>query len=121
MFAFLLPIVSSVGAALRVPALAIFLGQLGANILGWFAARMTRGLAMNLTILTMIIGVAALSALAIKSLITGLSYVVPPYLSLGFSFFVPSNAIPCLSAIFAARVIRWVWVWQFYAINKVAG
>lgn len=117
---FLLPIISTIGNALRIPALAMFIGQLAATVLGWFAVRMTRGLAINLTVLTMVIALAAVTASLITLIITGLSYVSPPWLSQGFSYFVPSNAIPCLSAIFSARVIRWVWAWQFYAITKIS-
>lgn len=117
---FLLPILNGLGAALRIPALAIFLGQLAATVLGWFAVRLSRGLAINITIVVMVIGLAAAMALSLMALIKGLSYIAPSYLSVGFSYFVPSNAIPCVSAIFSARIIRWVWMWQFYAITKVS-
>lgn len=117
---FLLPVLNSIGSALRLPALAIFLSQLAATILGWFATRLTRSVAINLTVLTMVFGLALTTSLAIYAVLSGLSYVVPPYLSQGFAYFVPDNAVPCLSAIFSARVIRWVWEWQFYAITKVS-
>lgn len=117
---FLLPIISSIGSALKIPALAMFLGQLAANVLGWFAARMTRSLAINLTVLTMIIALAAGIALSLLAILQGLSYITPPYLGQAFSYFVPANAIPCVSAIFSARIIRWVWTWQFYTITKVS-
>lgn len=117
---FLLPILTNIGNALRLPALAVFLGQLAANVLGWFAAKMSRSLAINLTVITMIIGVATGIALSLLAILQGLSYVAPPYLSQAFSYFVPSNAVPCVSAIFSARLIRWVWSWQFYVITKVS-
>ncbi|EGU31007.1 hypothetical protein VII00023_20722 [Vibrio ichthyoenteri ATCC 700023] len=117
----LLPIISSIGNALKIPAIALFLGQLASTVLAWFAVRLSRGLAINLTVLTMIIALAASIALGITLIIEGLSYVSPPGLSQGFSYFVPSNAVPCLSAIFSARIIRWVWQWQFYAITKISG
>ncbi|WP_194089229.1 DUF5455 family protein [Vibrio hibernica] len=117
---FLLPIISGIGNLLRIPALIAFLAQLAATVLGWFALRLTRNVAINLTVLTMVIGLALTTALALSVIFSGLSYVVPPNLSEGFSLFIPDNAIPCLSAIFSARVIRWVWQWQFYAITKVS-
>ena len=117
---FLLPILNGISGALKLPALAIFLSQLAATILGWFATRVTRSVAINLTVLTMVVGLALTTALALNAIFSGLSYVVPPSLAQGFSYFVPSNAVPCLSAIFSARVIRWVWQWQFYAITKVS-
>ncbi|MGY3569731.1 DUF5455 family protein [Vibrio paucivorans] len=117
---FLLPLASTIGNALKLPAIATFIGGLAAQIMGWFAVRMSKGLAWNLTVLTMVIGLTLTVAFSINVLIAGLSYVVPPYVSSGFSMFVPSNAVPCLSAIFSARVIRWVWEWQFWAINRVS-
>lgn len=121
MLQFLLPVATSMSQALKIPALAIFLGQIAANILAWFATRMTKGLAINLTIITMVVSLAAGVALTVKSLLSGLSYVVPDYISIGLSFFIPDNAVSCLSVIFAARVARWVFHWQWYAIEKVAG
>ncbi|WP_089138188.1 DUF5455 family protein [Vibrio rumoiensis] len=117
---FLLPVISGISNLLRLPALAIFLGQLAATILGWLATRITRSVAINLTVLTMVLGLALTTALALSAIFNGLSYVVPPELSQGFAFFMPDNAIPCISAIFSARVIRFVWQWQFYAITKVS-
>jgi len=117
---FLLPIINGLGNALKIPAIAIFLGQLASTVLGWFAIRLSRGLAINLTIVTMVIGLAAVMALSLLTIIKGLSYIAPPNLAAGFAYFVPSNAVPCLSAIFSARIIRWVWMWQFYAITKVS-
>ncbi|MCC3818117.1 DUF5455 family protein, partial [Vibrio parahaemolyticus] len=32
----------------------------------------------------------------------------------------PNNAIPCVSAIYSARLLRWVWEWKFYAIVRAA-
>lgn len=117
---FLLPIINGISGLLRLPALAVFLGQLAATILGFLATRVTRTVAINLTVLTMVLGLALTTALALSAIFSGLSYVVPPELSQGFAFFIPDNAIPCISAIFSARVIRWVWQWQFYAITKVS-
>ena len=115
-----LPMLGSISTALRIPALAVFIGQLAATVLGWFAVRMTRGLALNLVVVTMVIGLAVAIATSMMVVISGLSYLTPSYINQAFSYFVPSNAIPCVSAIFSARVIRWVWQWQFYVITKIS-
>lgn len=117
----LLPILSGVGSALRLPAIATFLAGLAAQLFGFLATRFTRQVAINLTIIGMIIGLATAVALSIYGVMASLSYVVPPYVNQGMSYFIPDNAIPCLSAIFSARVIRWVWEWQAYVITKVTG
>ncbi|WP_194586391.1 DUF5455 family protein, partial [Vibrio anguillarum] len=43
-----------------------------------------------------------------------------PSLSVAWGMVVPANAIPCMSAVLSARVIRWVWAWQFYVITKMS-
>ena len=116
----LLPIISTIGSAMRLPALAAFLGGLGAQIFGFFALRLTKQVALNLTIITLVIGLALAIALVIQSTAVGLSYLAPPELRQGFAFFIPNNAVPCLSAIFASRPVRWVWEWQFYVVSKVS-
>ena len=116
----LLPIITTVGNVLRAPAFAAFLAGLASQVLGWFTVLFTRRIAINLTIITLIVGVALGFIVAIKVLLAGLSFVVPNQLATGLSLFVPSNAVPCLSVILSAKVIRWVWVWQFYAITKIS-
>ncbi|MGY5584766.1 DUF5455 family protein [Vibrio cincinnatiensis] len=116
----LLPIVNGVSKALSIPALAAFLAGLAANILSFFTQRMARSIAINLTVITLIVGITLTAATAIYAIGAGLSYVAPPYVLQAWGMVVPSNAVPCISAIFAARVVRWVWSWQFYVITKMA-
>ncbi|MCL9783238.1 DUF5455 family protein [Vibrio sp. S4M6] len=117
----LLPVISRIAGALSIPAAAMFFGNLAAQMIAWFAAKVTKQAAINLTIIILVIGLAASVAAGIYALLAGISYLTPPFLSDAFSFFVPNNAIPCFSACVSARFIRWVWEWQVYSIMKVAG
>ncbi|AGN30002.1 VI protein [Vibrio phage VFJ] len=117
---FLLPIITGITGALRIPAIAAFLATLAANILSWFSERFTRAVAINLTVLTMVIGLALAAASAMYALAAGLAEITPPYVVDAWGMFVPSNAIPCVATIFSAKVIRWVWGWQFYVITKMS-
>lgn len=114
-----LPILGEIGLATRLAAAAAFFGGLAANILGFFAKIVSRGLAINLTVLTLVIGLTLVVIAAVGGLAFGLSHVVPPYINVAASMVVPDNAIPCISTLYSARVIRWVWQWQYYAIIKV--
>ena len=120
MWVALLPVVNTVKNVLKVPAIAAFLAGLAGQILGFFTNFLTRKVAINLTIITMILGLALTVALSIKALATGLSYIAPPELVQGLSLFIPDNATYCVSIVFSAKVIRWVWSWQFYVITKVS-
>ena len=116
----LLPIISGVSTALRIPALVAFISQIAATLFGWFFIAKSRQLTLNLVILTMLVALTAALTLSIYTIAAGLSYVTPPYWSQAAGMFIPSNAIPCVSAISSARLIRWVWEWKFYAIVRSA-
>lgn len=116
----LLPIVSTIGTALRLPALAAFIAQIATTLFGWFFIARARNVTINLVILTLLIGLTAALTLAIYTLGVGLFYVVHPQWSQAAGMFIPNNAIPCVSAIYSARLLRWVWEWKFYAIVRSA-
>ena len=117
----LLPILSTIGNAMRAPALVAFLGGLAAKVFEFLFLRFTKQVAINLTIVTMIIGLATAVTYSIYALLTGLHFLVPSFISTAWGFFVPDIAVPCVSTILSARVMRWVWVWQVYIVTKVAG
>lgn len=116
---FLLPILGAIGTALRLPALAAFLAGLVSNVLAWFAQYFARNTAINLTIISTLIVLTAGTTGAIYAVASGLSQIVPPYVADAWGLFIPSNAIPCISAVFSARLLRWIWSWQFFVINKM--
>ena len=116
----LLPIISGVGAALRLPALVAFIAQLATTLFGWFFIAKSRNLTLNLVIMTLLIGLTVTLTLAIYTLGAGLSYVVHPQWSQAAGMFIPNNAVPCVSAVYSARLLRWVWEWKFYAIVRSA-
>ncbi|MDK9775538.1 MULTISPECIES: DUF5455 family protein [unclassified Vibrio] len=117
----LLPILTGIGNALRIPALAAFIAQIATTVFGWFFIAKARNVSIQLTIITMIIILTTALTLAIHAIAAGLSFVVPPYLSQAMSMFIPNNAIPCVSAVYSAKLLRWVWSWKFYAITSVGG
>ncbi|CCO48890.1 conserved membrane hypothetical protein [Vibrio nigripulchritudo SOn1] len=116
----LLPILTTVGNFARLPALAAFLGGIASQLLTFFATRFTRTVAINLTIVTMIIGLAYVTSMGIYTALTGLSFIVPDWIDTAFGFFVPNNAVPCASVVLSARLMRWVWEWQAWVILRMA-
>ncbi len=68
----LLPIVSTIGTALRLPALVAFISQIATTLFGWFFIAKARNVTINLVILTLLIGVTVTLTLAIYTLATGL-------------------------------------------------
>lgn len=112
MVAFLLPIISSVGSLLRLPALATFFATMLGNFIAffakWFTARTATQLGIIAAIASLTIGMIAL----IKTLILSISLVAPPLFSQAMSLIVPDNAPICISALVSAHTIKWVWQWQ---------
>lgn len=117
---FLLPMLSSITGALRIPAIVTFLSTLAANILAFFSERLVRSAAINATIVTLIIGLTIALTASLYAIMAGLSSIAPPYARDAWGMFVPSNAYPCLSAIWSAKLIRLTWQWKFYVITKVS-
>lgn len=116
----LLPVLSSVGGALRLPALAAFLGSLATKVFEIFFLKFSKQMAINLTIVTMILGMATAVSLTIYTMLTAIHFIVPSFISEAWGFFVPDIAVPCASTIMSARVMRWAWIWQMYTITKMA-
>ncbi|EKO3494134.1 DUF5455 family protein [Vibrio fluvialis] len=118
---FLLPVLNGISNVLKVPAIAAFLSSLATQVLGFFVnLKFARAVAINLTVITMVVGLTIASMTAVYAVGSGLSYVTPPFVAQAWGMFVPDNAVGCVSAIFSARIIRWVWSWQFYVITKVS-
>ncbi|MEK2066891.1 hypothetical protein WOB75_20285 [Vibrio parahaemolyticus] len=64
----LLPIVSTIGTALRLPALVAFISQIATTLFGWFFIAKARNVTINLVILTLLIGLTVTLTLAIYTL-----------------------------------------------------
>ncbi len=116
----LLSMLGAVGEAMSIPAIATFLASLAADIFAMLAKKFGRTLAMNATIILLIVTMTVALIMTINGMFMALSYVVPPYLSQAMALIVPSNLVPCMSLWFSAKTIRWAWTWHFYYIHSVA-
>ncbi|WP_394134398.1 DUF5455 family protein [Aliivibrio fischeri] len=117
---FLLPLLTTVSNAMRLPALAAFIAGLAAQLVAWLSTFVSKNIAINLAVIAVVVGLAVAIASGFWVMLEGISYVLPPEWSRGMAFITPPNAVPCLSAIAAARLTRWVWEWQIYVIHKVS-
>lgn len=118
--AFIPYLLSSIGSLMRLPALAVFITGLFGQLIGWLAQYVTRRVAVASTAITALVTLAVALTVTLNGIASNLSVAIPSELAQGIGMFVPDNAVPCLSAVLSARLIRWAWEWQFYAIDKVA-
>lgn len=116
---FLLPILSGIAGAMRIPAIAAFLAGLAAQFVAWFGRFVARGAALNLAVVALVVTLAVGVGAGFWLMLEGLKFVLPPEFGQGMGFITPPNAIPCLSTVAAARITRWVWEWQIHVIAKV--
>ena len=119
LFAPLLPLLSGAANVLRIPALALFLGGLFGKLFTFFAAFLTKGVARQLTIITALAALTLGLIAVFHALIASVSLVVPSQYAHAVSMVVPSNAVSCFSIYVSSLLVRWVFVWQHYAIERI--
>lgn len=117
----LLPLLAGTANLLRIPAIAVFFGGLAAQLVAWFTTFVSRGIALNLAVIVFVVGLAVVISASFWLMLEGISYALPPEFSRAMGMITPSNAVPCLSTVASAKIARWVWEWQIYAIHKVTG
>ena len=116
--AILLPIIAGAANLMRLPALVAFLAGIFGQIVAFFAKWVSTKIAMQLTILTALVGLTVAVFTGIRTIMLGISVIAPDYLVQAASLVVPDNAALCLSSIISANVIRYVWVWKVYFIES---
>ena len=103
--------------ASRLSAILTFFAGLMGAVAAFFAQWATRKLAVFLGVVTITVASTLVVFAAISSMIAGITVVVPPCIVQGFNMILPANFIPCLSTIFAARAMAWVYSWK---VNFIA-
>ena len=95
---------------LGIPWLATAIGSLFTSTLGFFAAFVTRRIAILTAVITVIISLTLAFIAAIEGLISGISYAAPD-LSGAFAI-LPVNFSSCLSVIVTAKILKWAYGWN---------
>jgi hypothetical protein len=116
-FPVLLPVVGTLATALRIPMLAAFLGGIFSSLITWFAKFFTKKIAYQLAIVASILSVTAAFSATIYGIYATIRAVAPYGTACGMSLIVPFNAVPCVSAVMSAKVIRWVYEWKITFIS----
>ena len=113
----LLPIVGSLATALRIPALAATLGGLFAGLIEFLAKTYSKRVAFQLAVVASIVAVTAAFSAAIYAIYLTIAVVAPSGTACGIALIVPFNAVPCVSAVMSAKVVRWVYEWKITFIS----
>lgn len=100
-----------------MPILAAYIGTLFTSIATFFATYITKRLAIIAAAIALFVSVTAAFFVSIKALLSGLSVALPEAVVIGASWFLPANAVPCVSAVLTALALRWVYHWQIKIIQ----
>lgn len=90
-------------AFLGLPILARFLGWLLGSVIGYFAKFFTLGVARIALAISLFLGLIIGLNELVLSYLADLVAVLPPEISDAISYIIPSNAAPCLYAIFSLK------------------
>jgi len=113
----LLPIVGTLATALRIPMLAAFIGGLFSGLIEWFAKFFTKKVAFQFAVVASILSITAVFSAVIWGLYAAIEVAAPVGVSCGIGLIVPFNAVPAVSVILSARIIRWVYEWKITFIS----
>lgn len=113
------PILAGISNALRLPALIAFFTQMAAVVFGYLAARIGPALARNATVLAAIVAATGVAFFAVQALYSALNIYLPSFMAV-YSMLKPDSFDLCVSTIFSARFINWLFQWKWFAIERMA-
>ena len=116
-----LPIVGAIAGYLTLPAAGSFLAGMAGSLMVYIAKFVSRNVAVNLATFTFVAFITTSFIGVILGMISVFNFFTPPEWDHAISLVVPDNSILSVGAIISAKALRWVWVWQFYAIEKLSG
>ena len=100
-----------------MPLLAVWIGSLFTSLVGFFASFVTKRLLLIAAAVTAAVFFTGGFISALDSLFSSLAVSMPASIVIGASWVVPSNFVPCASAIISAYILRWVYDWQIKIIQ----
>ena len=72
---------------------------------------------VRVAIFTVLAGLFVAVLASIQALCTSIVPVIPAPVLVAYRWIIPSNFVPCVTAIISTQVIIWAWHWKKYAIE----
>lgn len=110
----------AIPVVLGLPWLAGLLGGLFSSLLSFFTQYLSRRLAIVLLVIAALIALTTAFFVAIGALISGLTVVMPGFVSLGLGHIWPPNMQACIAAIASGHVLRFAYEWNVRAARMKA-
>lgn len=104
---------------LGLPWLAGVIGAAFASLVGWLAKFLSEKLAVRVAIVVFFTGLVSAFALAINALASSITLAFPS--GIGYlGLFYPTGGTAVMSAVLAARLLRWAFDWKVKAATMYA-
>lgn len=100
-----------------LPWLAAVIAGIVSSVFSYAAKFISKRVAVVLVAIGLIAASTTAFIALVNSLVSSLSVVVPPFLSLAVSLVVPDNTAACVSVLISARIARWVYEWNVRVIQ----
>ena len=113
-------ILASVGSLFRIGSILTFFGGLFASVVGFLATWLTKRIAITLVVVSLVAGLTGVMFISIKAIISSIVVVVSPDVQTALNMITPDNFWVCFSALFSAKLIRWVWAWKVHFVEMYA-
>jgi hypothetical protein len=95
---------------LGIPWLATAIGTFFTSTIGFFAAYLTRRIAVVTAVVAVILSLTVAFIAAIEGMISSIPYVAPDFT--GAFAIVPGNFSTCVSIMLTAKVLKWAYSWN---------
>jgi hypothetical protein len=92
-----------------MPWIAAFLSNLVVTVAGYFSTYIGKRFAVYAAMATVLGTLTAALIAALNVLVASLAVAVPTQVCNAMGWLMPSNTVPCISAMFAARLLIWAY------------
>jgi len=93
------------------------LGTLFTSLVQFFMNYMTKKIAIVVAVVTAISALTIGFFASVLLIVSGIITAMPPEVSVAVSWFVPSNAYACFSAVLTAHTVHWVYEWNVKVVQ----
>lgn len=98
-----------------------FFSSLAGAFFGFLLKYLIKRGAITFGVIGGVVTVTGLLFIALASAVSSISVVVPDSVRQGLDMVLPSNFLPCISAIFGLKTVIWFWRWKVHFLEMYAG
>lgn len=86
-------------------------------LMRFFSSYLIKKLAVIAAVIVIIVGLTTAFFVAITAVVSVISPVLPPMVTLAASWFLPSQTPTLLGVLFACRILRWAYEWHVKVVQ----